>query len=97
MPNRKTLLNELPKKSSKPREDWEFKLLKKIGTQIRKDLVKKGISVDRLSIDSETSRGSVRRLISGDCNINIITLDRVVRTLDYNDVIEFFIKLNKNN
>jgi hypothetical protein len=95
MQNRKSTLIEIPKKSSKPREDWEFRILKRIGSQIRKDLVKNGLSVDRLSIDSETSRGSVRRIIAGNCNVNLITLDRIVRTLGYDDVIEFFTKLKK--
>jgi hypothetical protein len=95
MQNRKSNLIDIPKKSSKPREDWEFRILKRIGTQIQKDLVKYGLSVDRLSIDSETSRGSVRRIIAGNCNVNLITLDRIVRTLGYDDIIEFFAKLKK--
>jgi hypothetical protein len=55
MQKRKSNLIDIPKKSSKPREVWEFMILKRIGIQIRKDLVKNALSVDRLSIDSETS------------------------------------------
>ena len=90
---KKTKSEGIPKQSSKPREDWEFKLLKRIGNRIKVDLVNKGLPVDRLAIESETSRGSVRRILAGEGNIGVVTLDRIARALGYSDVVEFFAKL----
>jgi len=88
-------LDEVAKQSSRPREDWEFKLLKTIGLRIKAELVNRQLPVDRLAIESETSRGSVRRIIEGQSNTSIVTLDRIARALGYKDVIEFFSKLGR--
>jgi hypothetical protein len=89
------IFKDVQKQSSKPRDEWEFKILHKIGKKIRLDLVNIQMSVDKLAIESETSRGSVRRVIEGKSNTSLVTLDRIVRVLGYKDVIDFFVNLDK--
>lgn len=79
----------LTKTSSKTRSDDEIKLLKKISKKLRADLVKSGFNVDQLAVESETSRGSVRRVLDGNDNITILTLDRLSKALGYEGALDF--------
>jgi ribosome-binding protein aMBF1 (putative translation factor) len=80
----------LPKSISRPRNDDEFKLLKKIGDRIHRDLAKKGRPVEWLAFEAETARSTIRRIFDGDANIGVVTLNRVAQALGYKDVVEFF-------
>lgn len=77
------------RQSSRPREAEEFKLLKKIGLKIKNEIVHHNTNVDRLAVESETSRGTVRRALKGEINIGLITLDRIAKAFGYDDVVEF--------
>jgi hypothetical protein len=81
-----------PKQPSKPRDSIELKLLREIGKRIYKDLHRRSKSVEWLGFESETSRATVRRILDGDRNIGVVTINRVVRALGYADVIDFFKK-----
>lgn len=77
------------RQTSRPREDYEFKLLRQIGLKIKNEIVHHNTNVDRLAVESETSRGTVRRALKGEINIGLITLDRIAKAFGYKDVIEF--------
>lgn len=80
------------KQSSTPRNDAEYKLLKRISKRIKNDLVESKKTVDWLAVESETSRGSVRRIVDGEFNFTILTIDRISKALGYTDVVEFLKK-----
>src|SRR5438046_299046 len=80
----------LHKRASKPRDEAELNLLKRIGEKIYRDLSKLGKSVEWLGFESETSRATVRRIFDGKHNIGLVTLDRIAKALGYKDVVEFF-------
>ena len=77
------------KQSTKPRNNAEKELLKRVGKKLKADLVKQGFSVAGFALDSDTSRGSVRRVFAGESNVTLLTLDRMAKTLGYEDAIEF--------
>jgi len=77
------------RQTSRPREEDEFKLLRKVGLKIKNEIVRHNTNVDRLAVESETSRGTVRRALKGEINIGLITLDRIAKAFGYDDVIDF--------
>ena len=81
------------KQSTKPRNNAEKELLKRVGKKLKNELVKQGFSVLKFAIESDTSRGSVRRVFAGESNVTLLTLDRMAKTLGYEDAIEFLRKL----
>lgn len=83
----------LPKSESKPRTEAEFRLLRRIGAKLHKDLYELGEPVEWLAFESDTARSTIRRMFDGEGNIGVVTLDRVVRALGYEDVLDFFREL----
>ncbi len=81
---------ELPRATSKPREEDELKLLKLIGRRIHFDLHRLGKPVEWLAFESETSRATVRRVFDADRNIGVVTLHRIAKALGYAGVVQFF-------
>ena len=86
-------LKRLPKAPSRPRNEAELQLLKKIGRKINNDLYKMNKTVEWLAFESETARSTIRRLFEGNGNIGIVTYDRVARALGHKDIISFLKEL----
>ena len=74
---------------SRPRNEAERKLLRKIGQNIRKDLHNSNKSIEWLSWESEVARSTVQRVFRAEGNTGVLTLDRLVKGLGYRDIIEF--------
>ena len=75
--------------TSKPRDESEQKLLKKIGRKIHKNLYDEGKPIEKLAWESGIARSTVQRVFDANRNVGILTLDRIAKGLGYKNVIEF--------
>ena len=78
-----------PRLTSKPRNESEQRLLKKIGRKVHKDLYDENKPIERLAWESDVSRSTVQRIFDANGNVGVLTLDRIAKGLGYKSIIEF--------
>mgnify|MGYP003345547099 CR=1 FL=1 len=72
-------------------------LLRRVGLLIHKILYESKKPVEWLSFKSGVARSSIREIIAGRSNPRILTLHALAKSLGFDDVIEFLVKIKNKN
>ncbi|MBI2521466.1 MAG: hypothetical protein HYV97_13695 [Bdellovibrio sp.] len=74
-------------------DEVEKALLEKIGKKIKQRILEG--KIEPISFETGIARSAIRKIVSGESDLRIVTLYRLVKNLGYRNLAEFFEDIGK--